>query len=285
MILELSFKRDDDKVLKLDGNYKNDAFFGITSLAGIGEIKFDYKTESLINEDDFSIIGSNISKRSIDIEAIVKNSKNNDFCRQNVLSFFRKNHNYKLYVKKDKRILWIECIPEKIQCKIGKEKENAKLKLSLMCPNPFFNSFDDFGKDLAQINPLFVFPYKKKMDEMYPISSFQFSKEITVYNLGDTYTYPKVIITAHGDVKNPIVNVNNAYIKLIDNLKEGDVIEIAAPLKIIKNGQNCIRYVDKKSNFIDFKLNEGINKIGYNAEDGDSNMSAKYFYFMKYNGA
>ena len=89
MILELSFKRDDDKVLKLDGNYKNDAFFGITSLAGIGEIKYDYKTESLINEDDFSIIGSNISKRSIDIEAIVKNSKNNDFCRQNVLSFFQ----------------------------------------------------------------------------------------------------------------------------------------------------------------------------------------------------
>ena len=95
-----------------------------------------------------------------------------------------------------------------------------------------------------------------------------------------------IVIEARGEVENPKVIQNDAYIRLLDKLASGDKVEIDLVENTIKkNGENCIRLVDRTSSFSGMVLGVGNNTISFGADNGDRNMNVVVYYNLRYLGA
>ncbi len=97
----------------------------------------------------------------------------------------------------------------------------------------------------------------------------------------------RAVIEAFGEVTNPKLFNKDKYIRVLDTLHNGDVLEIdlvSEPISIKKNGVNCIGKVDRTSSFNDMTIQLGDNIIGYTADNGDTNLACTVYYNERYLG-
>ena len=114
---------------------------------------------------------------------------------------------------------------------------------------------------------------------------FNFAKKINIENTGDVDTYTKIIIEADGTVENPKIIQNDAFIRILDVMESGDVIEIDMVQNTIKkNGENCIGKVDRHSVFSGMVLRVGDNDVSFDADNGNTSMKVVLYYNLKYLG-
>ena len=285
MRLILRFVRDDGNSFILGGSYLDEASWGITKLEGVGMLQGEFTTESYADMDGSEITGERIPQRAVDVTANVKDARNNQIERRKVLSFFHPKRTYTMYVGRDGDIRWIVCKVEKLSCSEG-AAGCMELEMALICPDPYFNSYDNYGKNIAAVIPLFHFPYEVEIGEELAAGIYNFAKEVVVDNSGDAETYALIVIEARGEVENPKVIQNDAYIRLLDKLASGDKVEIDLVENTIKkNGENCIRLVDRTSSFSGMVLGVGNNTISFGADNGDRNMNVVVYYNLRYLGA
>lgn len=282
----LTFIRDDLKKFTLGGRYSDTASWGITKISGISDIEYEVSTEKNAVGDGETVTSVKLPKRNIDITAKIKNGLSNGIERSKVLSFFSSNHDFTLYIERDEHIRWIECIVQKVKCTDRALKAPLQLELALICPDPYFNSKDNYGKNIASVKPGFGFPYISLAGKGFNVGVYNFAKKVEVDNTGDDETYFTIRIEAFGNVINPKVMKDDAYIRLIDTLVSGDVIDIDLVENTIKkNGVNCIGKVDRTSSFSDMVMSVGDNTISFTADDGDTNMRVLIYYNLRYLGA
>jgi phage-related protein len=277
--------RDDNKTFRLDASIKGDAAWGITEVNGLGMAENEIETATPASGDGSTIISERIPHRNIDIAASVKNKKQNATERKNAVSFFNPKHSFILYVTHNGDSRWITAKIEKFQMETRSADEHAALSLALSCPDPYFNSVDNFGRNIAEIKGTFGFPYLSSISRGFCTGVYNFARQVQIDNTGDAETYATIQIKATGDVLNPKITENGVYIRLIDTLSKGDVIEIDMVENTIKkNGVNCIGKVDRTSSFTDMVLQTGENEVSFDADDGDSNMEVVLYYNLRYLG-
>lgn len=282
----LTFIRDDLKRFTLGGRYSDTASWGITKISGISDIEYEISTEKNAVGDGETVTSVRLPKRNIDITAKIKNGINNGIERSKVISFFTSNHDFTLYIERDGEVRWIECILQKVKCTDRVLKAPLQLELALICPDPFFNSKDNYGKNIASVKPGFGFPYISPIGDGFNVGVYNFAKKVEIENNGDVETYFTIRIEAFGDVTNPKIMKDDAYIRLIDTLVSGDSIDIDLVENTIrKNGVNCIGKVDRTSSFSDMVMDVGDNTISFTADDGDTNMRVLIYYNLRYLGA
>ena len=224
MRLILRFVRDDGNSFILGGSYLDEASWGITKLEGVGMLQGEFTTESYADMDGSEITGERIPQRAVDVTANVKDARNNQIERRKVLSFFHPKRTYTMYVDRDGDIRWIVCKVEKLSCSEG-AAGCMELEMAL--------------KNIAAVIPLFHFPYEVEIGEELAAGIYNFAKEVVVDNSGDAETYALIVIEARGEVENPKVIQNDAYIRLLDKLASGDKVEINLVENTIKkNGEN-----------------------------------------------
>lgn len=117
--------------------------------------------------------------------------------------------------------------------------------------------------------------------------AYSFSNVVDFVNDGDVETYLRVVIIANGAVTNPSIIKDDKYVKILDTLKQDDVVEIdftQRPPSVTKNGENIINLSDRKSSFTGMQLDVGINQISYGADDGENNMSVSIYFEKRYLG-
>jgi phage-related protein len=277
--------RDDNKTFRLGGSYKDDAAWGITEVNGLGMAENEIETATPASGDGSTVISERIPHRNIDIAASVKNKKQNATERKNAISFFNPKHSFILYVTHNNNSRWIVAKIEKFQMETRSADEHSALNLALTCPDPYFNSVDNFGKNIAAITGAIGFPYISSVETGFRTGVYNFAKQVLIENTGDVDTYATIQIKATGDVTNPKIIENGVYIRLIDTLTEGDVVEIdMVENTITKNGENCIGKVDRTSSFTDMVLKSGDNEVSFDADEGDSNMKVVLYYNLRYMG-
>ena len=156
-------------------------------------------------------------------------------------------------------------------------------------PNPYWKSYDDFGKDIASLTPMIAFPYLCTFDIGQPNGItggiFNFAQTVNIYNDGDVDTRCRAVIKADGDVTNPALFINDEYVRIIDNLVKNDIIEIdftASPPTVRKNGVNFIGHCDRTSAFTGMIIEKGNNVVRFDADNGTSNMSVSIYYNKLY---
>ena len=163
-------------------------------------------------------------------------------------------------------------------------KYGVTVNMVLLCADPFF--YDESPKvcTLTSYVPLLTFPFNSMADTGITASSRRYTYDLTVNNTGHAESGIMLTLSAVGArVTNPKVSCNGEFIKIIDELENGDVYKVDTdPMSahIEKNGVDCYDF-DRRSVF--FTLSPGESVISIGADVGllalDTSLSCTMRYY------
>lgn len=267
----------------------DDVLWRITNdgLEGWDTTDFSVTTDNKSFGDGSYIVADRVPERDRTVKAILTNKALSETMRQVTRAFFNPKYTYKVYLTYQNITKW--CEGKLIAFSLPTENihDYLNMQFTVLCPQPYLLSVDDFSKNIAEVVPRFGFPYVSFVEKGFIFSEYKFAKEVYIDNDGDVETYCKVVIHAKGDVKNPIIKKDDKFIKLLDTLKNGDVVVmdlVSQPVKITKNDENIIRLIDRKSSFTDIKFEVGNNVISFDAETGSSKIDVIIYFNKRYTG-
>lgn len=277
------FVRSDGAELLADGND-----WLITDIDGADAATYALFSEDGGSGDGGATTGKRVSARDLTLGATTLSVKNNPVLRERALSFFNPKHTFRVYLTYMGRTRWLAAeisafsapstrvnIPQKFTaCFLAKE-------------NPYWQSVDDFGKDIAAITPRWGFPYMDHPELGVLVDVANFARKVVFDYDGNVPAYPAITITADAPVTNPKIVNGTAFVRLIDELDAGDIVNITtAPqrVRITKNGVNVLNKVDRASNFSGMALQPGTNVVSFAADYGDNNLHVVLRYNKQYLG-
>lgn len=274
------FVRDDDQEFIID-----ETDWGLTLIDGAAAAEYEIFTENKAVGDGDIITGQRVKSRNLEITANVMNLNNNDILRKQAVSFFNPKHTYKIHLTYMGVTRWINGELAAFKCDNAYIWNPQMLSAFFLCPDPYWNSTDGFGKDIASETARWGFPYMDNPNYGVLVSLYNFSREVLFNYDGDVSGYFTAELSAEDTVENPRIIKDNNYVRIIDTMQAGDKIVIDFEnARITKNGENILQKVDRKSNFTSIQMNPGINLISYEAESGDNNLHVVLRYHKKYLG-
>lgn len=281
--VSLKFIRSDKKEFVIDGtDWKIPSDSG---LSGIGMFENDITVVDNATGDGGLITSDRIAQKDRTITAISVNPNLNNVLRREAVSFFNSKFVYKVYVTYMGLTRWFEGKIYKFNLPNGNIYRRMTLSVTFLCPNPFLKSYEDFGKNIASVVPMAGFPYLCRKGIGVTAGRFNFAKMVVLENDGDVETYCKAVFKAKGAVKNPKLSIKSSYVRVIDTMKEGDVIIMdftKSPPTIEKNGFNYIGHCDRASAFDEMILHVGDTEISFDADDGSNQLEVSIYYNKLY---
>ncbi len=274
---------------------------GITKVEGLESSELEITAVDNALVDGAHVEGKRILKRPIHIEASFRDGENDRIRRQRVIQFFNPKYAGVLTVS--------NC---GVTRKIGYELEgwsfvkttvHGRLAFAadLICPSPYFQHTDDFGRNLAETTRQLAFPWRvlvKKAAVSEPYKGLALRGQITGYrrlsgqvalaNDGDAPTPLRIqFVAARGIVKNPKITLagTSKYIRVVTDLAQGDVLLVDTDERhqvIELNGENAYHRIDRMSE--PFKLEPGGNALEYDADEGYMNLDVRLYYAPLYLG-
>lgn len=217
--------------------------------------------------------------------------------RERAIQFFNPKYSYEVHLTYMGRTRW--CSGEQIGFKAseGNIYKPPTITWTILCPNPYLQSEEDFGKDIAEVVGMLGFPWVSFLpvsEGSVPgtnvgavMSRRMFSQTVDITNDGDVPSGMRVRIKAKDRVVNPIVRIGEGYIRVITVMNEDDVIELDAsgrPPTVKMNGENIMHKLDRNSSILDMVIGVGNTTIEYDADDGEQFMSVAVFYNRQYLG-
>lgn len=276
--LELVFTSK-NKILEM----KKTAEFRVLTIEGLEASK--YTINSIKSNQDGTIITSKkIEPREIIITGDIKKNQNEDINRALLISFFNPKSDGILRVNRngvEKKIVY-DVSAFKFSNK--KMSEWQQFKIELECSNPYFESIDNFGKNIALITKQFAFPLVICPKKIMGFKTY--NNNVLLLNDGDCETGCEIRIkAAGGKVTRPKVSLNDKFIAVNVEMEFGDELVINTKPRqksIILNGNNVVNKIDRKSDF--FSLNVGNNIMTYESDEGYQDMEIYVYFYKKYLG-
>lgn len=277
--------------------------FSINEITGIesSDIEISMSDNALV--DGSTVEGKRIKSRPIHIVMTLMDDKNNPVNRQKIIRFFNPKYTGKMIIDNmgtERNIQYeLEGWTFKKQTNL-----NARLQVlvDLICPNPYFKNMDNFGKNMANVTPLFAFPWRstirKEYDTPDPYKGFTLGgwttgyrtlkKAVELSNDGDVPTGVQIqFIASRGPVANPKIELvgSGKYVRVVVNMEKGDVLLIDTDKRnqiIELNGVNCYQKIDRRSK--NFQLEIGDNYLEYDADENYTNLDVNLYYTPVYLG-
>lgn len=225
-----------------------------------------------------------IEPREIVITGDVKKNSNEDINRQTLISFFNPKPDGELKIRRNNNEKKISYAVSSFRFTNKKMNEWLQFELVLICSNPYFESIDNFGKNIASITKQFAFPLVICPKKIMGYKTF--NNNVLLLNDGDCETGCEIHIKAvEGAVSNPKISLNEQFISVNVDMTIGDELVINTNLRqksIMLNGQNVIQKIDRKSSF--FNLNVGDNVMKYDSDEGYQQMEVNVYFNKKYLG-
>ena len=283
--------RDDNESLLLDGED-----WGITGLENWANLSHALSVTENANYDGGLITNNRVASIDRTIEARLKDSRLNERMRERILSFFNPKHEYEVHLEYQGMKRYCKGVQYGFSCDNGNVYQPITFSWTILCTQPYMLSEDNFGKDIANIDGYFGFPFVSLVKSSatqhgyqtgFIAGAYSFSNVVDIVNDGDVETYLHVVIIANGPVTNPAIHKDGKYVKILDTLAQDDVVEIdftKRPPSVTKNGENIINLSDRTSSFTGMQLDVGVNKISYGADDGENNMSVSVYFEKRYLG-
>lgn len=278
----------------------------ITAVSGLESSEIEISTSDNALIDGVSVDGKKIKPRLIHIEASFRSSKNNPENRARVIRFFNPKYTGKALITNMGISRSIAYELEGWTFGVSRNMDNKlRILVDLICPDPYMLSVDNFGKNMANISPLFAFPWRvlvtkatDKLDYSPKARGLMLGgmtagyrtlhKEAALSNDGDVPTGVQVqFVAARGSVANPkITNTGTGqFMRVNVVMQQGDVLLIDTNNRhqiITLNGVNCYQRIDRRSE--PFELAVGDNHLEYGADENYTNLDVNLFYTPKYLG-
>ena len=272
--------RSDGRELLADG-----ADWLLTKINGASAPGYELFTEANASDDGETVTGKQVKSRELELEATLLDPSVNDILRRQAMAFFNPKYTYKVYLSYMGTTHWLEAELFEHDVPSKKLREPQTWSVTFLAPKSYWQSVDDFNQDIAAITPRWGFPYMDHPAFGVLVDVANFAQQVVFDYDGDVPAYPTITITADGEVTNPKIINGEAYVRLKDELQEGDTVVITTkPIRITKNGQNVLNKVDRASNFEGMKMEPGTNIISYGADYGDNNLHVVIRYNKQYLG-
>ena len=276
----VKFVRDDNKTFIID-----DTDWGSLLIDGVDAAKYVIYSETNGTNDGSTITGEQIPSRDMEFCAEVMDTNQNEVLRWQAISFFQPKRLYKIFITYMGRTRWISGKISAFKCPAQYLGLKQKLNVFFLCPDPYMNSTDDFGHDIALQVPRWGFPYMDHPDFGVLVSAFAFSQYVNIDYDGDVDSYFTATMTFDNTVENPKIIKDNYFVRIKETFHPGDVVVIDFnEATITKNGKPILNKVDKKSNFTRIKFSPGVNTISYTADIGENDMHIRLQFYKKYLG-
>lgn len=278
----------------------------ITKVTGLESSELELSTSDNALVDGASVDGKKIKPRPIHIEASFRSNKNNPENRAHVIQFFNPKYTGRALITNMGVSRNIEYELEGWTFGTTQNMDNKlRILVDLICPDPYMLNVDNFGKNMANISPLFAFPWRvlpvRATDKLnYPpkarglmlggmtMGYRTLHKEVVLSNDGDVPTGVQTqFIATRGSVTNPkITNTGTGqFMRVKVVMQQGDVLLIDTNDRhqvITLNGVNCYQRIDRQSE--PFQLAVGDNYLEYDADGNYTNLDVNLFYTPKYLG-
>lgn len=228
------------------------------------------------------------------ITAVAMKSGDSEALRARAIKFFNPKFSFSVYLTYMGRTRW--CKGEQIGFKAseGNIYENVEIAWTILCPNPYLLSVNDFGRDIAEVVPRFGFPWGSyagpspaPVNSGFIVGERVFQNRVEIGNDGDVPSGMVATITAKGDVLNPLVRIGDGTVRIITAMSAGDVAVLDAssrPPRLTLNGENAMHLLDRNSSILDMMIQPGKTTVEYDADDGDQYMSVNISYYKQYLG-
>lgn len=223
------------------------------------------------------------------ITAKTTNPVLNEVLRHEANAFFNPKMTYRVYLTYMGVTRWAEGKIYKYSLPTQNIHKSLTLTITFLFANPYLKSYEDFGKDIASITGMSGFPYLcakgGNMPQGITGGIYNFARQVILENDGDVETFCRAVFIAKGEVTNPKLIIDEHYVRVIDTMEQGDVIEIdfvKNPPTVKKNGINIIGKCDRKSSFDEMALKIGDTAIQFDADDGTNLLTVSIYYNKMY---
>lgn len=268
--------------ITLSGN-KDYSIVGIDGIASIGAT---INTANMGLHDGAVFNSARAEMRNIVLTVAI--NKPVELNRIKLYQFFKAKQYCKIFFKNDSRDVFIEGYVEKIENDLFTLAQT--MQISIICPRPYFMGLYAIYSDVSKVVNNFEFPFSIESSGI-EFSYIQNDYIATVHNSGDVDCGIIAVLTAIGDVVNPViysaetggsfgVNVSMVYSdQLIINTNDGE-----KSVKLIHNGveSNYLNYIMKNPEW--FTLLAGDNVFSYSAASGVDNLRIYFEHRSLYEG-
>lgn len=256
-------------------NLSNNPDYKLLQVTGLTPPNATINTSVIATKDGSVYNSSRLENRNITI--LIAPRRNIEKTRINIYKYIKSKQYIKLYIKNGLRDVWIEGYVENLD---GDLYENPqKLQVSIICPDPYFKSFDILTSQFSNIESLFEFPFA--IDAIgVPISELSLYSEKNIYNPSDNECGAIIELYARaGTVLEPtLYNLTTGQSFTIQyEMIEGDKIILNTrtgekSLTLVRDGveSNIINHMLRGSNWI--KLQDGDNLFSYTCVQGADNL-------------
>lgn len=278
------FVRSDGAELIADGT---DWLLTPGTVDGVCKPVFDIYAEDNATMDGSTVTGKRVAARDLTMTASCMKIANNGILRARASAFFNPKYTYKVTLTYQGRTRWISAELAGIDIPTDKVCVPQTFTATFLAANPYWQSLDDFGQDIAAITPRWGFPYMDSPTYGVLVDVANFARQVIFDYDGDVPAYPTITITADDAVTNPRIVKDGAFVRLIDTLDAGDTVVITTNprgIRITKNGENVLNKVDRASNFVAMQMQPGTNTVSYEADYGDNNLHVLIRYNKQYLG-
>ena len=280
----IEFKRSDGKTYRFD-----DSTLWISQLEGLAEPVIEIFTEKRAIGHGEVVTGARMGGRTITMTAVNRKNKDNGAVRRSVGDFFRYGYTYDIGfewhgVHRAAR----GCLLKGYNAPTTNIWLPASFQIMMYTPDAWLTDGGLYGQNAAAVTGTFGFPYVSLQSSSgetisHGWSVFDYSQQMNFENDGVAPTWCRAVFTASGDVLNPRLTHNGAFIRVLLTLHDGDELVIDTERrKVTLNGQSVMRLVDRESSFAGMEMGIGQNIVGYAADEHDNLLAVQMFYEKRY---
>lgn len=243
--------------------------------------------------------GKRILPRPIHIEGSVRSAGDSELIRSQMRRFFNPKYTGMLYIDRNGIQRKIEYEVEGLTFGDGHLYSNHEFILDIICLSPMWMDVDDFGRNMAEITPLFTFPWMPLRANTavkdHPRRGYAgqvmgyrtLRKWVYLKNDGDVSTGIRIVFRARGNVVNPKITLRSTgqFVRIITEMQKGDRIEIDTTNRnqtIKMNGENIYNRIDRQSQT--FEIKPGGDYLEYDADENYTALDVDLFYTPLYLG-
>lgn len=259
----------------------------VDEIKGAAAPTYEIFTEKNATDDGDTVTGKRVAGRDLELYAAVMDTTYNDVLRARANAFFNPKYTYQIYLTYMGTTLWLAAELKAFDAPATQIDQPQTWSAYFLAANPYWQSVDDFGQDIAAITPRWGFPYMDHPQYGVLVDVANFARQVIFDYDGDVPAFPTITITADGAVTNPKIVKDGAFVRLIDTLAASDTVVIATNprgIRITKNGANVLNKVDRASNFAAMQMAPGVNTVSYEADYGDNNLHVVIRYNKQYLG-
>lgn len=280
---------------------KGDLFYpaDIEKINGIEASEYEVLYTKYAVGDGAYLNSKRILPRPMHIEGSVRSTKDSEMVRKQMRRFFNPKFTGMLYIDRNDTQRKIEYEVEGMNFGDGELHSELEFFLDIICLSPMWMDVDDFGKNMAEVTPMFIFPWQplktKTVVNEHPRRGYAgqvigyrtLRKWVFLKNDGDVPAGIRIVFRARGNVVNPKITLRSTgqFVRIITEMQNGDRIEIDTTNRnqtIKMNDQNIYNRIDRRSQT--FEIKPGGDYLEYDADENYTALDVDLFYTPLYLG-